>query len=833
MEKLRAAVHLYPKFEGILRGMRRYDFDDMVLWVIDAFERLPFLLRNYQEHYLYFLVDEYQDTNGSQNKILSQLIGFWENPNIFIVGDDDQAIYEFQGARLKSLLDFYEVYKKQLKIILLKENYRSTQHVLDQAKRLIDSNNLRIINQLHDLDIDKNLVAKGGIAQSTIKPVVLEYANRFQEMVGIVQDIENLKTKGYSLPKIAIIYARHREAENIIGLLEKKGLPYQTKRRINILDTPLIQNFRMVLAYIAAEADMPYAGEPFLFKILNINFLDIQVKDILLLAKYISDTTQSISDEDLSLERIEKNAQTWRDTLNNLPKLGFKKGTQLKKISAFLNDIIQDTYNLPLLNWVEKCINQSGLLAWAQGQPNKILLLQTINTFFEFVKSETERKPRLTLNQLLTILNILDKNNLAIELVQNVQNRGGVVLTTAHSAKGLEFERVYVIDAVDSEWENAKSGSRNRFTLPDTLTFTTEEDATEARRRLFYVAMTRAKEYLQISYAKADEKGKALSQSQFVDELSSERKQGVLAENILLDNQFTQLGETVKIDAELIENEYVKDVLKDFKLSVSALNIYLECPLSFYFEYILKIPSTMSEAARYGSAMHYALRKLFGEMLRAKDKQFPSKAEFIQFFEVDMHIQKNRFSTAAFDRRLSIGRENLSKIYDQNVEKWSKNVVVERSIAAECEGVPIKGVIDKIEFKDDGTVHIVDYKTGKMQPEQVSKFTVRKPLGGQYWRQLVFYKLLYENYRANLVRVKSGEISYLEPDTKGIFKTKVLDIEPQDAQILRGVIVETWGKIQDNQFDGCGKKDCVWCNFVRNNQTVDSFRNIAVEDLDE
>jgi DNA helicase-2/ATP-dependent DNA helicase PcrA len=833
MERLRAAVQLYPKFEKILRGMRRYDFDDMVLWVIDAFERLPFLLRNYQEQYLYFLVDEYQDTNGSQNKILSQLIGFWENPNIFIVGDDDQAIYEFQGARLKSLLDFYEAYKKQLKIILLKENYRSTQAVLDQAKQLIDSNNLRIINQLHDLSIDKSLIAKGVIAQSDVVPNIVEYANRFQEIVGIVQDIEKLQTAGYPLSKIAIIYARHREAENIIGLLDKKGIPYQTKRRINILDTPLIQNFRLLLGYIALEAENPYSGEHLLFKVLNINFLEIQAKDILLLAKYISDKTATLTEEDLSLEIIEKNTQTWRDTLNNLPKIGFKKGAQLKQFSTFLNQIIQDTHNLPLLNWVEKIINQSGLMAWVQAQPNKIVLLQTINTFFEYVKSETERKPRLTLNQLLTILNILDKNNLAIELVQNVQNREGVVLTTAHSAKGLEFERVYLIDAVESEWENAKSGNRNRFALPDTLTFTTEEDATEARRRLFYVAMTRAKEYLQISYAKADEKGKALSQSQFVDELSSSRQQADLEDTLLLDNQFSQLGETVKINTELIENEYVKDVLKDFKLSVSALNIYLECPLSFYFEYILKIPSTMSEAARYGSAMHYALRKLFGEMLRAKDKQFPNKTEFIQFFEVDMHLQKSRFSANAFDRRLTIGRENLGKIYDQNVEKWAKNVVVERSIAAECAGVPIKGVIDKIEFKDDGTVHIVDYKTGKMQTEQVSKFSTKKPLGGQYWRQLVFYKLLYENYRANLVRVKSGEINYLEPDVKGVFKQKVLEIEPKDADILRGVIVETWGKIQDNQFEGCGKKDCAWCNFIRNNQTTDSFRNTMIEDLDE
>ena len=153
MKRLHSAVKLYPIFEKILRCHRRYDFDDMILWVIDAFEKFQFLLRNYQEQYLYFLVDEYQDTNGSQNKILSQLISFWDNPNIFIVGDDDQAIYEFQGARLKSLVDFYHQYQNDIKVILLKENYRSTQNVLNISKRLIDSNNLRIINQLHNLKI--------------------------------------------------------------------------------------------------------------------------------------------------------------------------------------------------------------------------------------------------------------------------------------------------------------------------------------------------------------------------------------------------------------------------------------------------------------------------------------------------------------------------------------------------------------------------------------------------------------------------------------------------------------------------------------------------------
>lgn len=243
----------------------------------------------------------------------------------------------------------------------------------------------------------------------------------------------------------------------------------------------------------------------------------------------------------------------------------------------------------------------------------------------------------------------------------------------------------------------------------------------------------------------------------------------------------------------------------------------------------------MSDSARYGTSIHYALRKLFGEMLRSKEKekQFPSKEDFIRYFEIDLFVQRPYFSDRELQRRLSTGRDNLSRYYDLNVAKWSKNVIVERSIIAECEGVPLRGVLDKVEFKDDGTAHVVDYKTGKPDDNRTRKPTAKNPLGGSYWRQIIFYKILYENYRANLVRVKSGEISYVEPDGKGNFKSKIIDIESKDVEILRGVIVETWAKINARSFDGCAKKDCAWCNFVRNNRTASSFRNYDIEDLDE
>lgn len=849
MQRLSAATAIYPRFEQILRGRRRYDFDDMILWVIDAFDKFSFLLRNYQEQYLYFLVDEYQDTNGSQNKILSQLIGYWENPNIFIVGDDDQAIYEFQGARLKSLVDFYELYKNELKVILLKENYRSSQHILDASKQLIDLNNLRIINQLQHLNIEKTLIAKGVFSESKVLPKVIEYPNRLHEVADIVHQIEQLQTQGIPLSQIAIIYARHREVENIIALLDKKGIPYQTKRRINVLDTPIIQNLRLILEYIEKESETPFSAEYLVFKILNINFLNISQADILKLAVHIQQENFSKNGEQNDDDWVENEIKTtWRNTLSNTPNLNFDDVEKFKNVSFLIEKWIQNVQNQSLLTFIEQIINQSGVLNWAVNSPNKLWNVQILNTFFDFIKAETEKKPRLDLRQLLRILEVLDKNRITIELVQNITHSsaisggGGLVLTTAHSAKGLEFDYVFMIDTVETEWESAKSGGNNRFKLPDTLTYTTEENAIEARRRLFYVAMTRAKTHLTISYSKTDEKNKPLSKTQFVDEiLMSENAQKAIIEFqnkavddiILLQNQITTLSENTVIDYQVIENEWITQYLNDFRLSISALHSFLDCPLSFYFEYILKIPTAPSEASRFGSAVHYALRKLFGEMLRSKEKQFPSVDEFVRYFEMDLQRQCSHYVETDFQRRLAMGRDNLRRFYAQYVDKWAKNVIIEKQYLSESDGVPLKGVIDKIEFREDGTANIVDYKTGKYDTSRLSRPTAKNPNGGWYWRQLVFYKILYENYRSNLVRVQSGEISYLEPDAKGIFKSKTIDIDAQDVTVLRGMVSTSWERIQAHDFKGCGKKECNWCNFIKNNQSVDSFTNIETEFLDD
>ena len=159
-DKLKAAAALFDVYETVLRQRGYYDYEDMILCVIRAFAQNEMLLRNYQERYLYFLADEFQDTNGSQYQLLKQLIQFWDNPNVFIVGDDDQSIYEFQGARLHNIIDFYTRYKADLHLISLKDNFRSSQAILNAAHELINYNLERIVRQLADKQISKQLTAQ-------------------------------------------------------------------------------------------------------------------------------------------------------------------------------------------------------------------------------------------------------------------------------------------------------------------------------------------------------------------------------------------------------------------------------------------------------------------------------------------------------------------------------------------------------------------------------------------------------------------------------------------------------------------------------------------------
>ena len=816
MKRLRAAVQLFPKYTRALQKIGRYDFEDMIRWVVDAFRKKKYLLRKYQEQFLYFLVDEYQDTNGVQNQLLQLLISYWDNPNVFVVGDDDQSVFEFQGARIKNIADFYNKYKDTIQLFVLEDNYRSKKEILDVAGKLISYNQIRLIHQ-EGINASKNLKAKSTTLADLGQPVeILALDNYVQELAAILDTIQKHQKLGVPLSEMAIIYRKHKVANDIIKLLEINGLNYELKKSTDLLKEPLIQQLLVILKYINRERKETLSGENLVFELLSIPAFGIHSRDLVR----------------LNFHRISSKLSWWAILHDNtlLDSFDFAQADNIKNTIAILDELLVATSNLPLTEWLEKTINQTGFLNYALNQVDKQWNLEVLFSFRKFIKEQLLKNPDLTISEIIQHIQRLHDNKVAIPVMKVRGRSEGIKLLTAHSAKGLEF-RVVIMPECTSDWEKKFTGNTN-FKIPPNISLSGTDNELEAERRLFYVSMTRAKEKLVILYPKKNAKGKGNKPSIFIAELNQnahnweagEKDIANIEEGVL---QFHQ-APLVRLEKDLI-----KDVLAHFKLSISALNSFLKCPVTFYYDYILQVPSEPSAPFLYGNAIHNALRKMVEQMRLSKSKSYPTVDTVIDFFKQEMKRIRGQFAPKEYETRLVRGEAVLRDYYQAHHSEWIQDTLAEYNVShTEIDGVPVRGSIDRIDFVDAQTAQVVDYKTGATK--SVTDPTTKKPLGSDYWRQLIFYALLFEFQRADSRRVASGTISFLERNKSYKFIDKSFTINPEDKRLLRDTIKETWDKIQHNQFyEGCGDPKCKWCEFQRTQVAPDSFRDVGILELDD
>ncbi|MBK6485059.1 MAG: ATP-dependent helicase [Chitinophagaceae bacterium] len=808
MEVLKQAALLFPVFEMKMQRLGRYDYHDMILWVINEFRQNENLLRTYQERYQYILVDEFQDTNGAQNEIINLLTGFWESPNIFCVGDDDQGIYEFQGARLHNIMDFISRHAAALKTIVLKENYRSTQAILDSAKRVIDNNVLRLAN-LEELPEKKLLAALPERKVSEVLPFVNEYLNDMQEVSGITHRILSLQEQGVPLHEIAVLYYRHAQASTLLSLFEKKAIPYQVNRSVNILDLVEVQQLLNMLRYLDLELRKPYTNDALLFEVMHSRWLGLQATDIATISYFANS---------------EKKPTPWLLLLRDekfIASLPLADADSIRQFRKTLEHWLGEAKNLTLPMLFEKIINEGGYLQWVLCSDDKPWNLQVLQTLFEFVQKEASKNTALTLTMLLNMVEQMQTHHIRLNVEKTVASKDGVLFSTCHSAKGLEFQHVFLMGCHDTGWEKSRSGAKN-YSLPDTLTFTTDENKTEALRRLFYVGMTRAKEGLHISYALQNNEGKQKVASRFVTETGIAVNAITLSEDQMTDALGDLLKEAPMPVAAKIEQQLVEKRLQHFALSPSTLNAYLDCPVRFYYENIIRIPKAANDSMAFGSAVHYALQRLF-EKMKVNNEVFPAKEEMVNDFVTTMHRNKLSFTEKQFTNRLELGKQLLPAFYEFYIEKWNKQVVLEYFIQdIEVDGIPLKGKLDKIEVFGNA-VHVIDYKTGSLVNARKNKKLQppdeENPLGGDYWRQLVFYKILVDNLKTKNWKMQTGIIDFIEQDAKsGGFHQFPLQVTNDEVAFVKNQIKTAFAGIMNHEFyEGCGKEDCKWCNFVRNN----------------
>lgn len=828
MEKLRAAVNEFDRFQQLLRKKNRYDFDDMINWVIKAFEENKNLLANYQERYQYILVDEYQDTSGTQNRLVELMISYWDKPNVFVVGDDDQSIYRFQGANVENMLEFAGNYKEDLLTVVLTNNYRSTQPILDVSKTLINRNDERLVKKIDGLSKEL-LSANQLINQLTNKPVIREYETLRQEMIGIAKQVQELVGQQVPPGRIGIIYKENKYGEELAQYFKLLNIPVYSKRHLNILELPLAQKIILVLKYLAAEHDTPYGGDEMLFEILHFDWFHIPPIEIAKLSIEVAEKRYGEHKTSIRQALVEKSNAPAKDLFSQ----GLHSG--LKNASRVIEQLVADVPNLTLQQLFENMIREAGVLSHIMQSPDKHWQLQVLTGLFDFVKEETHRSPLLDLDELVKLISLLEKEEITLPLVQVSGSDKGINLLTAHGSKGLEFEYVILAGCNSSFWEKKRKPGGG-YKLPDTM-FSSQPAARddEELRRLFYVALTRAEQHLYISYSKFKNDGKELEPSMFIAEIQDQHQ--LPTEKVILDrevlSEFAALhfGAAEAPEIEKIEEDFIDRILDKFVMNVTALNNYLKCPLEFYFKNLIRIPSPKNEATEFGSAVHYALEKLFRKMQEAGKDQFAPKEEFIADFEWYMHRHRESFTQEQFDRRLEYGQEVLSNYYDKNINSFNKIVAIERNIRnVVVKEVPLKGKLDKLEF-DGKAVNVVDYKTGdpdKAIPKLKGP-SDKEPNGGDYWRQAVFYKILVDNYEQKDWKVVSTEFDFIEPDKKKNYRKEKVVISPADITTVTEQISQTWEKIQNREFyTGCGKEDCHWCNFVKTNNLA-----VALHELEE
>ncbi|MGN6800449.1 MAG: UvrD-helicase domain-containing protein, partial [Ginsengibacter sp.] len=624
MKKLCAAVNEFDNFQNLMKQHNLYDFDDMINWVIDVFKTNQNVLADYQERFQYVLVDEYQDTSGTQNEIVKLLIDFWDEPNVFVVGDDDQSIFRFQGANVENMENFAKSYESLLKIVLT-NNYRSTKPILDVSKTLIDRNTERLIHKFPGLT--KELKCSKKELQKLIDlPAIVEYNTVKDEMADVTIKIEKLISSGVEPGKIAVIFKENSYGEQLMRYFRLKNIPYYSKKSINILDDPFARKIIQLLRYIAVEHDIPFGGDELLFEILHFDFYKIPPIEIAKLTAEVNRNNYSGHPTSLRKLLFEK--------ANAIAKDLFDTGINpaMKKFSERIEQLIADASNVPLQTLFEKLIADAGVLSYIMQSKEKIRLLQILTGLFDFIKDSTARNPSLDLKGLIEAFDLMQKEKLALPLVQFSGNSAGVNLLTAHGSKGLEFEHVFITGMNAHLWEK-KNSPNNGYKLPDTLFSSMPSGSSdEEMRRLFYVAITRAEQHLNISYIKLKPDGKDSEHSMFLAEImeGSDLKIEVvkIPEEQLMEFEILNYIPRAP-EIEKSEEDFISGLLEKYVMNVTSLNNYLDCPLGFYYKNLIRIPAGKSETLEFGSAIHHALQKLFEEMQRSEQQDFPPKEKMI------------------------------------------------------------------------------------------------------------------------------------------------------------------------------------------------------------
>ncbi|MEX0930352.1 MAG: ATP-dependent DNA helicase [Candidatus Paceibacterota bacterium] len=787
--KNRELAEIYRNYQNRLTDEKKYDFDDMIMELLRALRENGDLLLRLQEQYQYLLVDEHQDTNNAQNKIIELLASHHApNPNLFVVGDEKQSIFRFQGASLENFYYIKQLYP-DVRLVTLTENYRSSQAILNSADSLLAS--------------EAKLNANAGFDPTPIE--VYAFSTPLAEQFFIANDIKQRLEGGCAPHEVAVLYRDNKDAFPIADTLEKMGVPFQIESDQDIFAHSSIKKLMMI-----ARAIADYGNDRALADFLHLDLFDLDPLDVFKLIRGGANTPPALFD------RIADQTV--------LHELGIANPGAITAEYENLIRWVKRSKNTELARLFQEILRESGLLKRILSSTDAQEELETLESFFDEVRAIVSTNPEASLGDFFAYLSTVRKHNVPIKKKKSAGKEGFVRLMTAHRSKGQEFMFVYVVNAYNGKWGNKRRPELLAL-LPEVYELVErlpaqagaspiEHDANDDERRLFYVALTRAKAHARITYARENTDGRELLPSQFIDEIDPSLI------TIMDPTPFEQAFEEHR--AELFEKapvlsgrvlkdrEFVTELFQRQGVSATSLNNYLACPWRYFYRSLLRLPEPEEPHLMFGQAVHAALDHLFTKLRRGGSL---GKAAFVDYFE--KRLRTHPLLPRDLERYVKKGRDALGGWHDIYSKGWSTETETEFTIRGIelVDGVTLTGKLDKLEFQSDSEVVVVDYKTGRPKTRnQILGKT--KTSDASIFRQLVFYKLLLERYKDGVYTMHAAEVDFVEPDPKsGKYRKERFEVGDEEVDELVATIKRVASEITTVSFweKRCGEEGCEYC----------------------
>lgn len=803
IEKAKELWTLFELYSTKMINKNLIDFSDMINLVLTSFEEDSQFLSEVSNKYKYFLVDEYQDTNDLQNQIIFNLLDGNDEKNIFVVGDDDQIIYGFQGAKSDNIENFLTKYPNTT-VICLEENNRSTQTILDFSNLIVNQDENRLENNLYfkeKYNISKKLTAKNPkiiVKDKKIKRI--QFGEILQEFNYIVDDIKTLIESDFA-PKtdedkidysqIAIISKKRAELQTFAELLKSKNIPFQIDEGKSIF---AIRSTILIYFYIKAMNNYLTSSDK-LFGLLLSEPFKIDQQDY---NKILEEKRLWKKDESSDFITLMRNLNGWKNP---------------EKITKFLEtfDYLQDyASSNNLRNTVVEIINRTGLLTYfyksgKNRSENLAGIRKIISEATDFQNSDSTKN----LSDFVKYLDDCFENEIDINLDKDSVVQNAVQLMTYHGSKGREFEYVYLPNLISSNWEDFRMPGEYKLITEDVP----DKDAAQAKKdsellKLLFVGITRAKHTLTISFADSNN-GKAQQITKYLEPTANydfDSEQFECSADDLTTEFYRSVSSDVFDNQKAFKNE-IEERVKSVVLSPSRLNDYLSCPRKFFYVKVLGIDVEEADwdGANFGTLIHSLLERA---VKVAKESAYPTLEEILEKFRLGMDGMKFS-SEAKKEKYFKQGQKLLTNYYPYFSQiPISRITDIEFSFyGVDVDGDFITGKIDRIEKNSDGTYELYDYKTGNYTSEKKIAPNEEKQ---NYFNQLCFYKYAYEKLTGN--KVSKVGIIYVENHEKSVDKYLTDDdmkyIETLIKDTYQNIKVLKFNPIKENKQGAC--KNCVY-----------------------